>query len=409
LAQTISNRELESTPLVLNGAFHELGTYIDVVNGNNPRRKIEIEVDFDRYKLRMEFKYRSQRREIDLSDFELTERGKPVVRYTLKKDAFDVIIKGKVIERLLPNYKKRKPRFNGFWPVSIMPLDYFRTSELRQSNAYREIRDADIALMGARRRLVRYFDNFDSISPFRDQPQRTYLYSGETAGKVGVSGSNMATMLASDASKRGGAKKDLVETISAWFQYTGIAEGISVQSLTPRHFEICLMSNDGSKHNICDVGFGCSQVLPVLVGGLNLFDPSQDNSNGKILVVQEPEIHLHPDAQAAMGSFFASLASTGGQIFIETHSDNLILRVARHVALGDLAPEDVAIFYVADQGEKRVTQIGISPMGAFEPPFPNGFFPQRQAESLSLAKAAMLRRERKPEQQLAFKYPDAAE
>ncbi|SMF61379.1 AAA family ATPase [Allosphingosinicella indica] len=405
IAQTISTQELESTPLLLNGQFQNLGTYIDVVNGNNPRRKIGIDLEFDRFSVKTEYKYRSQRREIDISDFELLDRSKSVMKYTARKDSYSLSVKGRDVEKIFPSYKKRRPRFINFWPTSIVPSTQFRSFEERDTPAYKTLREADIALYTARRNLMRYFDNFDSISPFRDQPQRTYLYSGESARKVGISGSNMATMLAADASKRGGIRKDLVSNISFWFRYTGIAEGVTVQSLTPRHFEICLISNDGSKHNICDVGFGCSQVLPVLVGGLNLFDESHPGSSNKLLVVQEPEIHLHPDAQAALGSFFSNLATRGGQIFIETHSDNLVLRIARHVALGDIAPEDVAIFYVTDQGEERVSEIGIDEHGAFEPPFPNGFFPQRQAESLSLARAAM-RKSSSRRTQLAFEYPE---
>ena len=177
--------------------------------------------------------------------------------------------------------------------------------------------------------------------------------------------------------------------------------------MTPRHFEICLVSNDNTKHNICDVGFGCSQVLPVLVSGLSLFSP-QNPSENRVLVIQEPEIHLHPDAQAAMGSFFASLVHSGGQVFIETHSDNLVLRLARHVAMGDLSPSDVAIFFITDEGDKRVTEIELTASGGFEPDWPNGFFPQRQTESLLLARAAMERRTVPPQRELDFKYPTSS-
>lgn len=408
IAQTIQDEELDSTPLLLNGQFDKLGTFIDVVNGNHPRRRIGIDIAFDSYIVKTEYKYRSQRRQIELANFELYDSGKSAIKFSERKDSYDLLIRGEPYERLLPNGKKRRPRFRSFWPSSVMNAENFANFEDRNTAVFKKIRDADRSLFSARRRLIEYFNNFDSISPFRDQPQRTYLYSGETASRVGVSGSNMATMLAADASKRGGVRKDLVSKISEWFRYTGIAEGISVESLTPRHFEICLLSNDGSKHNICDVGFGCSQVLPVLVGGLNLFEDVSVSRASKTFVVQEPEIHLHPDAQAAMGSFFASLISGRGQIFIETHSDNLVLRIARHVALGDIDPQDVAIFFVTDHGDKRVTEISITPAGSFDPPFPTGFFPQRQAESLLLARASMARREEDPQKQLRFRYPESA-
>lgn len=258
----------------------------------------------------------------------------------------------------------------------------------------------------ALRRLETYFDDFDSISAFRDKPQRTYLFSGETARKIGTTGSNTAQILAADASQRGAEKGSLVEAISRWFRVTGIAQAVYVKSLTSRHFEICVRSNDGTEHNICDVGFGCSQVLPVLIGGLRLFDKDgHRHSKKRLLVVQEPEIHLHPNAQAALGSFFVDLISGGGQVFVETHSDNLVLRVARHVALGDLNPDDVAIFWVDDSGDDRVQRLGITADGAFEPEWPGGFFPQRHNESLELARVAFRKR---PEtaRQMTFEYPE---
>jgi predicted ATPase len=405
IAQTLKEQDLDGTPLVLNGPYDNLGTYIDVVNGNNPRRKISVEMEIDEFIIKTEFKYRTQRREIDLTNFELIDSGKSVVRFIQRKDAYDLTIRGEAYEKLIPDAPKRRPRFRNFWPNSLGMLRPSITSP--QSAAYNTIRQADRSLFQARRSLDMHFANFDTISPFRDRPQRTYLYSGETARQIGVSGSNAATMLAADTARRGSQKRNLVENISNWFEYTGIAKGLEVVSLTPRHFELCLISNDGTKHNICDVGFGCSQVLPVLTAGLNLFNADRRPTNTEMLVVQEPEIHLHPNAQAAMGSFFVSLVSGGGQAFIETHSDNLILRVARHVALGDIAAEEVAIFFVSDSGDDRVTPIGISQSGRFVPDFPGGFFPQRQAESLELARAGM----RpfvvpEPPQQMRFTYPE---
>lgn len=406
IAQTIREQDLDGTPLILNGPYDKLGTYIDVVNGNHPRRKIGIDLSYDKYIVRTEYKYRTQRRQIELSAFELLHKGESSVKFVQRKDAYSTIILGDSYEKLFPGVPKRKPRFRNFWPVRMASLRPTDVSIENARGATAQLRRAEHDLFNARLRLEEYFNNFDSLSPFRDQPQRTYLYSGETAREIGASGSNTAAMLAGDAAKRGGQRKNLVESISNWFNYTGIAKGLSVVSLTPRHFELCLISNDGTKHNICDVGFGCSQVLPVLTAGLNLFHASNSTSP-RVFIVQEPEIHLHPNAQAAIGSFFVSLVKNGGQAFIETHSDNLVLRVARHVALGDLDPADVAIFYVSDMGDERVTRISLTPSGSFEPEFPDGFFPQRQTESLLLARAAMLQREGSVAGQIAFNYPES--
>jgi predicted ATPase len=412
IGQTLKDQTLDGTPLLLNGQYDNLGTYIDVVSGNNPRTRMGFDLEFDSFLIKCEFKYRTQRRQIDLINFELSDKGSSIFKYNERKDAYDIYIMGDKFENIYPETPKRRPAFENFMPRRILPMSMVMRILDRHGGIRREPEKrtmaAERALSAARRALISHFDNFDTVSPFRDKPQRTYLYSGESAREVGVTGSNMAIMLASDASRRGSQSKDLIDQISKWFAYTGIAKGLSVESLTARHFEICLLSNDGTKHNICDVGFGCSQVLPVLTAGLHLFSDSNHSSASKMLVVQEPEIHLHPNAQAAMGSFFVDLARRNGQIFVETHSDNLVLRVARHVALGEISPDDVAIFFVSDESENRVTEIGLTEVGTFDPPWPGGFFPQRQAESLELARAAMHRRsEGDPKPQLEFVYPEA--
>ncbi|WP_265529270.1 AAA family ATPase [Sphingomicrobium marinum] len=405
VAQTVLHQDFGSVPLILNNVFDELGTYIDVVNGNVSTRKMSIEIGFDNYSSFTEFKYRSQRREIEVTHYQLRKDGKPVYSYKARKDAFDVEIFGTKFEALFPNQKKRRPNFrNSIASIPYTVREARNRKELTKSDQL--YRRAASDLIDARFRLLDHFHAFDSISPFREKPSRTYLHSGESAKRIGTTGTNTAAILAADSSKRGAQKKELEKKVSDWFRYTGIAEKLEIETLTPRHFEVCLISNDGSKHNICDVGFGCSQVLPVLVSGLNLFANAEDEENG-ILVVQEPEIHLHPDAQAAMGSFFANLSQLG-QVFIETHSDNLVLRVARHVAMQDIEASDVAIFFVADDGEKRVTDISISETGAFEPEWPNGFFPQRQAESLMLARAAMRATSQPKQKNFDFSYPPAS-
>jgi predicted ATPase len=413
LAQTTGVRELDSTPLLLNGPFDHLGTFIDVVHENIARRPLGVDLGFGRYDLRLDFKFRSQRKQIELQGFNLSTRGSEIFRYSSRKDAFDVYVEGQEITKAFPGIRKRRPTFRNFWPVSFLDLqDLRRLDEVKVSanDPALDSRERYFRLFRhlsmAGRELEQYFEEFESLSAFRDRPQRTYLYSGETARRVGVTGSNAALMLAADESRRGSEKNNLADSLSRWFRATGIAQDVFVKPLTSRHFEICIRSNDGSEHNICDVGFGCSQVLPVLIGGLHLQKNEANQKNRQsVFVVQEPEIHLHPNAQASLGSFFVEMARNGGQTFVETHSDNLILRVARHVAEGDLKPEDVAIFWVQDTGPERVKHISLTKDGSFSPEWPGGFFPQRHEESLALARAAFGDKPRTFDQ-LEFRYPE---
>ena len=86
-----------------------------------------------------------------------------------------------------------------------------------------------------------------------------------------------------------------------------------------------------------DVGYGVSQILPLLVELL-----SDDES---IFLLQQPEVHLHPSAQAALGSLFCRSAASGLQLIVETHSDYIVDRILLDIRdkHTDLKPDDVSI------------------------------------------------------------------
>ena len=92
--------------------------------------------------------------------------------------------------------------------------------------------------------------------------------------------------------------------------------------------------------NLIDVGYGVSQVLPVIT---ELF---RDDATPMFLL-QQPEVHLHPSAQAALGSLFCQVAGNRRQLVIETHSDHLLDRVRMDVrdGKGKLKPDDVSILF----------------------------------------------------------------
>jgi predicted ATPase len=411
LAQTINAPELGGTPIIINGQFDSLGTYIDLVHGNRSNTPFGFDIGFDQFEVKIDYKYRQQRREIELVHFELYEGKKQIIYYQVRRTAYTLRVLGNDIEKLMPGGRKRRPIFRGLLPGTAFVNSYLFQKELAQNPGSAEIfRRAERAIMKARMRLRNLFASFDSLSPVRVKPQRTYLYSGETAQKIGTTGGNTAVMLSADASRRGAESRDMSDEISRWFRISGIADQVRIKNLTPRHFEIVVADETGAEHNICDVGFGCSQVLPVLTASLNLFNglPAQLVRQQPMLVVQEPEIHLHPNAQASLGSFFSGLLQQSGQIFLETHSDNLVLRVARHVADGTLLPGDVKVFYVRRQkGASMVTEIGIAEDGTFTTDWPGGFFPQRQSESLSLAQEAYLAQKRdRGDSQFEFRYPE---
>ena len=105
---------------------------------------------------------------------------------------------------------------------------------------------------------------------------------------------------------------------------------------------------NGNRRNLIDVGYGVSQTLPIITELLRPDAPS-------MFLLQQPEVHLHPSAQAALGSLFCSIAGPERQLVVETHSDYIIDRVRMDVRdkKTDLKPEDVSILYF-ERGESDV-------------------------------------------------------
>ena len=114
------------------------------------------------------------------------------------------------------------------------------------------------------------------------------------------------------------------------------------------------------RRNLIDVGYGVSQALPVLV---ELFR----SDASPMLLLQQPEVHLHPSAQAALGTLFCETAAAGRQLVIETHSDYIVDRVLLDVRdrRTDLKAEDVSILYFErEDSEVRIHSIRVADDGS---------------------------------------------
>lgn len=118
-----------------------------------------------------------------------------------------------------------------------------------------------------------------------------------------------------------------------------------------------------------DVGIGISQVLPVLVAAYG--------SQGKLIAMEQPEIHLHPALQAELGDVFieAALGERKNTFILETHSEHLILRLMRRIREGKISPDDIGVVFVEPLANgSRFVELRIDEEGDFIDEWPGGFF-----------------------------------
>ena len=200
--------------------------------------------------------------------------------------------------------------------------------------------------------LVTFTDQIDvlSLSPVRSKPRRTY---DEFSDEFQPEGEHIPYVLArllldTHDVKRSKYFSDLLD---AFGKGSGLFDDLKVQPLgkSPTSPFQVKIKKAGPLVNLHDVGYGVSQALPIAVESI------QADVN-RWLLLQQPEVHLHPRAQAQLGSLFTELAGKHNKkLIIETHSDYLLDRVRQEVASKTIKSADVQIIYF--EKSKHLTNV----------------------------------------------------
>ena len=199
-------------------------------------------------------------------------------------------------------------------------------------------------------------------APDRSSPSRTY---NPIRPSPDPKGQYIPTYLA-DVHFRDKKKwDDLKKSLETFGRMSGLFHEIGVKQFGDGEgapFQLEIKVGDGEarrKRNLIDVGYGVSQVLPVLTEVLRPDAPP-------VMLFQQPEVHLHPSAQAALGSLFCSVAAAGRQLVIETHSEYIIDRIRMDIRdrKTSLKPEDVSIlFFERDDLDMRIHSLRFDEQG----------------------------------------------
>jgi predicted ATPase len=187
-------------------------------------------------------------------------------------------------------------------------------------------------------------------APVSSRPRRTY---DPTRPSRDPEGEYIPTYLSSLYHRNQAGWQRLKRELEKFGHTSGLFDEISIKSLgetegDPFQVQVRKFGGRGIQRNLIDVGYGVSQALPVLTELLRPDAPS-------LFLLQQPEVHLHPKAQAALGSLFCSIASQRRQLIVETHSDYIIDRVRMDIRdkKSDLKPEDVSLLFF-EPGELEV-------------------------------------------------------
>lgn len=208
--------------------------------------------------------------------------------------------------------------------------------------------------------IRRQLERIAYLGPLRRKPERDYVWNGSMPGDIGVDGGRVIDVLLASALSKSKHDEEvpIIERVAHWLKRMGVAENLEVRQLgRSRRYEIVVVS-DGVEANIMDVGIGVSQVLPVVT--LAFFAP-----RGSTVLLEEPEIHLHPLAQSVLAELFATVSRERHvQFLVETHSEHLFRRLQTLVARKHIIKDDCALYFVERNGaDASVLELGLDDFG----------------------------------------------
>lgn len=193
------------------------------------------------------------------------------------------------------------------------------------------------------------------LGPFRQSPLRRYPTRGSTPTEVGAQGEATITMLANETIQS--RSRTHIKQIASWLKLCGLAKDLDVARVARSDlFDVTLTLQDDDRLPIADLGYGLSQVLPVLTQCS--FAPVDST-----LLFEQPELHLHQIAAQRLATIFIkTIKEKKAHIVLETHSPDLLLQVVRELRDGSIALSDVAAYRVQRIGGRtKVSELEIDP------------------------------------------------
>jgi predicted ATPase len=201
--------------------------------------------------------------------------------------------------------------------------------------------------------LEKQFRELQYLGPLRNRPKRAYTWAGEVPEHVGWSGERAveALLAARDRKVSPGYRKTarkLPELVAAWLKQMDLLDSFEARTIAEhrKEYEVMVKTKGSAEEvNLTDVGFGISQVLPVVV---SCFYAAPHST----ILMEQPELHLHPAVQSEMADLFVEAIHSrqqgedrGIQFIIESHSEHFLHRLQRRIAEEGLKKEEVALYF----------------------------------------------------------------
>jgi predicted ATPase len=389
----------------------DLGTFADCMHGHDLTNSLDFELGWDlpkplvvRDPLQPSLRFVGDRLGLEVS-LVAGKSGQPEVqslKYGLANGSEEVLDVNLArgdnrkfsLESQLYKFVKADGRV---WPQEE-PEKFYRVSEISMARFKNASFLTDFAFA-----TETMLGSLNYLGPLRIHPKRTYQWSGDTPESVGQMGENtIAAILAAQNEGRmlnRGPKRPrqpFTEFIASWLKDLGVIHSFVVKPVAEgrKEYEVLVRTHAKAPEvKITDVGFGISQVLPVLVQAF--YCPPNST-----VWMEQPEIHLHPQVQAELADVFISATRAreesgprNVQLIIESHSEHFLNRLQRRIAEGEITPDDVAIYFCKKTGSStELEPLKLNLFGDIEN-WPENFFGDEMADLTARTVAAMKRKQ----------------
>lgn len=380
------------------GDVLDLGSPRDIISDHSVKRELAFGLRFadSRHQL-------SKRPSIEyaVSYFEPTDGGDPVVKsltyfdgswtfkaerqtmggYLLTKTTEPIWVNPdglRVAGQGEPGGRWATPQENAEWTLPHETIPASRSYEPERSVAFSAEAVAALGREGAKvqdiaLQMGQALKEIVYLGPLREAPKRGYQWKQKSPSNIGTKGEYAIQAILSSANDRtrrseSGGRGWLVEQVCRWLQTMEVADNLSLeQHGSSVHYEV-LVHQGRIRANLIDVGFGVSQVLPVVT--LAYFVPE-----GSTVIVEQPEIHLHPLAQTALADLFVEVSRTRHvQFLVETHSEHLFRRLQTLIAEEKFSPDNCKLYFVKkERGVAELQRLDVDNFGRIEN-WPDKFF-----------------------------------
>lgn len=238
------------------------------------------------------------------------------------------------------------------------------------------------------------------LGPLREYPHRQYTWAGARPADVGQKGERVIDALLASMERqefisrgRGHPRLTLEAYVAYWLRALNLIESFRVERIgkTEKLYRVLVRRTERSPEvSLMDVGFGVSQILPVLT--LCYYAPV-----GSTVILEQPEIHLHPSVQAGLADVFIdAIATRNIQVIVESHSEHLLRRLQLRMAEEKLNPDSAKLYFCAFDDRADQSQLLSLELDLFGNivNWPEGFFGDEFREIAAMNQAIMRRKSR---------------